>query len=448
MNSASFQYQFYQRYPALKDMDWSNIALKGGAIIDLILDRTPKDLDFFFYGLASEEGLLKRAREFLEFLLKTERNTVHETNEEAKKISERRVPGGRGRGRGSGGYNTIQSINIKAVRSRSVIEVCLSAISEKVQIVLCKNESLEQLSSFSDIALCGILFDGQNVLLTQSAKWELENMTLVVNGGSYYPSAERLDKYFQKGFDIILSELDVNKCPTAYLKLGMRDAIQLPSLALSYSKIQGNQIHLDQFLKLKREEKSEEKERVVSTRYGSLSDLLDRRTVLYNNIKLLTCLERSRIVSATSKTTETDDEKNMFAVFAEGDFVTDVLKPWPDISARQVKNTYHAISEQIYSGEKLDFAVYNQYVSVESLNELLKHVADQATANDKPASHVCSERVNGIVKRQIDALSSLCTDLGSEFQGKNPPVVTRADLFLNRIVEAKGFYGEYLKNSK
>ena len=442
MNSESFQYQFYERYPALKNMDWTNIALSGGAIIDIILGRTPNDLDFFFYGLESGDELLNRAGEFLHFLLKAEREYVHQTNEKNKKIAQE--------GRHHYGTPAILSINIQAVRRGSIIEVRLSAVKEKIQIVLCRNENLEMLSSNSDFALCGTVYDGKNVLVPQSARWELENMALVVHGSPYFPTEERLKKYFEKGFDIILPDLDIKKCPTTYLKLGLRDAIQLPLFALSYSKIEGNQIHLDQVISIDTHEEPSSDD--SKQHYGSVEDLNDRRTVLYRNIQLMTSIDRKQHVSITGASTEkkidVEIEENKFAVFAEGDFVMDVLKPWPDITSRQVKNTYHAISEQIYSKGNLDFNCYNQYISVEPVNDFMRQLLGHIQSSDISIMQGCSESINNIVNRQIDTLSALCQELSSKYKDAKTPVLNREDLVANRLTPPEKFYGDYFKSSE
>ena len=62
----------------------------------------------------------------------------------------------------------------------------------------------------TDIAVTGAIFNSRDVWLSQEAKRELENMTIRMMRGRY-PHSSRLKKFFPKGINICLPELDLSK---------------------------------------------------------------------------------------------------------------------------------------------------------------------------------------------------------------------------------------------
>jgi hypothetical protein len=88
MSTAAFCTAFFAHYPALEGMDWSNVAVRGGAVVDILLGRPPTDLDFFLHGMGTPEGFVRRAGELLDYLLRAERASVEARNAERKREAE------------------------------------------------------------------------------------------------------------------------------------------------------------------------------------------------------------------------------------------------------------------------------------------------------------------------------------------------------------------------
>ena len=88
MTSASFKKVFAENFPNLEGFPWANVCVRGGAVVDLLLARPVKDLDMFFYGLDSDEAVLKKAREVIDFLLAKERAAVSFINEQYEKYKQ------------------------------------------------------------------------------------------------------------------------------------------------------------------------------------------------------------------------------------------------------------------------------------------------------------------------------------------------------------------------
>jgi len=437
---SSFTQKFFEQYPILKGMNWSNLALRGGAIIDILLGRDPNDLDFFFYGLETEELLLDRANEIIKYLLEKEREYVDDYNQNIKKRIAENVDH----------YHHHRAqpkdISIKAVRRGSVISIALSAIKVPIQIVLCMHESLEIMTKVSDFAICGIVFDGQSVLLPPDAKFELENTAIVVNNrnGAGYPLHKRIEKYFNKGFDMIFPQLDVEKMPKGYLQFGLKDAIQTPSIAFVYNQIEGNKIHFHSFITPKDDSRDDV---LLPKGYEAAGDM-DSRSILFDNIAVLASiiLQRKRKQTGIEYDKEEDLVKR-FSVFAEGDFATHVLNALPDITDRQVGNTYPAISGQVFSDGRISFQPYNKYVTIESLSNVLSQIAERSTKDNVSVGKACEDIIKDVINRQIEASNELCLMLKNEFQGKRPVVIKSDDFFAHMTKDAAVFYGTYLKSS-
>ena len=70
-----------------------------------------------------------------------------------------------------------------------------------------------------------------------------------------------MEKYFNKGFDVVLPRLDVSKLPRHYIKLPeLCDAAEMPGLSFAYNAIHGNKIFVQQFLQTAKQAESDAKE--------------------------------------------------------------------------------------------------------------------------------------------------------------------------------------------
>ena len=473
MTNESFAEAFFLEFPAFKGMDWSNVVLRGGAIIDLLLHRPVHDLDFYFYGFQAgdDTAILRRAEAFLTFLLEVERKFVESFNQTQQKKKEDRMghhyPSGVS-GFFPGDPGHVRRIDIKGVRRGAVITVKLSAIKAPLQLVLIRYPTKEMMTSTSDIAATGAIFDGQDVWLSQEAKWELENMTIRVEKGRY-PHPSRIKKYFNKGFDICLPELDVSKIPRAYIDFGWNlvDAVRTPSLGFTYSAVEDKRITVQSFFDIADNSSSS----ALSTgRYGGRHHSsshrrhgegsgFDSKSVLYGNILVLANLCQKAVPTTTSATTSSispeedgraakksrilapgnkkeDNEGLSFSVYAEADFIKDVLKPWPDLTSRQVENTYLGITNEIYRGQQFNFEAYGKYITVVPLSDTL----DKIKAAPKKALEVVTEAVTV----QMAATNALIVDLRKRYESALVPVLSIENAFHFKIqTNAAKFYGPY-----
>lgn len=74
----------YSKYPFLKNLNFTNIALAGGFCRSILLKQEMKDFDFFFYGLGSDAEYEERFRSFVIELVNAVRLEHHTRSENVK----------------------------------------------------------------------------------------------------------------------------------------------------------------------------------------------------------------------------------------------------------------------------------------------------------------------------------------------------------------------------
>ena len=391
MTSSSFADTFFVHYPALKEMSWDNLAIRGGAVVDVLLGRTPTDLDLFMFGLESPEACVDKAREVLNFLLRAEKASVEEKNKEAKRRAIDR------------GYSTdpaVQTMSIKAVRKGCVVTVWVDVLKCPIQIVLCNYSTFEEVVRGVDLSVSGASFDGSTVWVSEAGKWALENMAIRVETDDYFPSAVRLERYFNKGFDIVLPGLDVVKLSTKYHQIGLADAFVTNSLTVSHTCIAKNKILVNDFhfpIDSLPEDKAAS-ELVYDDENGRMNfaNAADSKTVLYANIEKLAGVSSDNNPNQDNTTAARD-----FHVYAEADFVTD--------SSRQVENTLEGARHGILKGSSFNFVQFEQFVKAVDLKNFFGAVLDAATEDG--FEQVCTKELVAVIEKQKEICNSKLPEL-------------------------------------
>lgn len=436
MSNATFKTTFFERFEAFRGMDFSNIVIAGGVILDILFSRPVSDIDIFIYGLDSDEKILARAKSIIAFLLQAERKRIEAEN---KTATDKALERGRPR-------PDPKQIDISAIRTGCVVTVSCGAVSVPVQIVLKRNAHFHVVIERADMAVCGIIFDGSNVYTSAEGRWQMENVAIRVRDGRF-PRAARIESYFNKGFDIILPGLDIDKLPTKYLKLGMQEALDTPHMTVSYSKLEKKKIYVESFLKVENDRKSEEKAAAAISGRGPYSkpgqgysgSKPNGADVLYKNIQLLASCTDAKVASTLLSNVPT------FDVFAEADFVENCLMPWPQLKPRQVENTYGSIEGTIWDNalSTLKIDIFQKYVKVLSIQEVLASIASKSDGSD--INQVCTAVIHQAINAQKDACNSILPALDAHFNGKLAIVV---DDFLSLESSRSVFYGIFAKDDE
>ena len=422
MGSETYRTRLFSLAPFLAKMEWANIVLMGGAIINILLNQSVNDLDLFIHGLDEDDTIL-RAEELLKFLLKVEKEHVAQLNAslEASCLYNR-------------GHLTLKNIDIKSIRNGQVITVQLSAVPFKIQIVLVTGD-IDEITQSVDFEVNATYFDGKDVWFTLEGAYEIENM--VVKAESPFAPGSRYKKIFEKGFSIIVKDLDPEKIDISTLKsakvLGLSDQSQLvvlPAFGLKISGVDKNIITTSEVIPYSLTNVGTD-----GNSYGSVvSGDIDTKDILYKNIATLAAWDGN----------ESSDE---LVVTSEGDGITDVLKQLPyNISKRQVDLIYNVqMVDKMFSSKKLvDLEYMRKFLPK---TDFYKFIASLRTSGTLfPDAEVMTINLQKEVDMHASHINSILPGLKERFEGKKanactPTALREQTTFTSDLAV---FYGQML----
>ena len=80
----------------------------------------------------------------------------------------------------------------------------------------------------------------------KEGKFSFENQTFYINETCSNPICiKRVIKYFEKGFDVILPNLNIDDIPRRNLNYKMLEMLELPFMLIEYKEISGNKIKVE-----------------------------------------------------------------------------------------------------------------------------------------------------------------------------------------------------------
>jgi hypothetical protein len=256
------------RYPFLNKLDWTGVCLAGGFCRSILLRQRLKDLDFFLYGENHETNfsrvlkqiltLFKESDDKMKFLImyKHQFNVfevvcVHDPNDffkdhyrldnfknydfkslhrfdqytiiepETGKVYRKRNKRGREM------EVDEDSQIMKDLESRDFSnyfedgDVSGVRMKYRLQFVLTRNKSIENIFDNFDMYPCRVAWDGKTTWFTSKSELAYKYMMNVVNEHNYSTLLEhRLSKYFTYGFSIVMPELDLNQLGGSYFAIG------------------------------------------------------------------------------------------------------------------------------------------------------------------------------------------------------------------------------------
>lgn len=211
-----FATKFYEKYPQLQGLDFTNVLIAGGAVSAIFTGADASDVDMFIYGL-NQKDTIEKAKYICEFL--QDKITPHYST-----------------GSPCSGDDVANKCGQKftITRTQHTITVC-----DTFQIICSRAyTSKHQILRGFDLGACAVGFDGTYVMFTELGLFAHVygyNVVDVTRCSATYE--QRLVKYFYRGFGVILPNLDVTK-------LSVRKYFSLPSGKLGFyaTSITGNQI--------------------------------------------------------------------------------------------------------------------------------------------------------------------------------------------------------------
>ena len=366
-----FEVAFYKKYPWIKGMDMSNLLIAGGAVGNIInkgyknttssytkRGYMDSDIDFFIYGLTTEEAN-KRVRQWIREIIigydYYKRNKIYyfkkkESEEEGESEEEEKE------------YFFKCNFKCKLARNNNMIFVEIG--NYRFQIILRLYKTISEILHKFDLGSSSVGYDGKSVYLTTLGKFCYEHMCNVVDISKKDLCYEvRLEKYFKRGFNIVLPHFNIEIMKRDYHKYELAEVCELPYFIFSYTSIVGNKIMVGKFYNIYE----------VENDYKDLNDVHGRYKV---NLK-------SMIMDDNFFYSRSED-RNVNRI--------EILRKGPDLTKGGIISFYEDLSSRLKSST-IDTVLIKEYITVVDVKTALSAMFDPDNDRNKV--------VDDIIKKQV-----------------------------------------------
>ncbi|CAK4066337.1 unnamed protein product [Aphanomyces euteiches] len=448
VDASPFRQAFYQAYPLLKQVKLDNLALIGGSVLSLLTGVfTSKDLDFFVItnnDKLSPEDAAEFAHERVKAFITDLFNVMNAHNTELNDLetnTRKTNPDFRIR------PNQLYNLDLFRVRRQLNVYTIelpqLNGISLPIQVILTPYESLAQLLQRIDIACTAIAFFEGDVWFSEMSKFAFENSCFVVDGTSRAPDhLHRIVKYFDRGFDIILTSFDMSKVHTRNFAFGEVEVIDMAALTVVATKIKGtNKIRVDHIKKPKvtRPLTEEDGPAGAFDEYGHVQDSSFKvyaGTIRHNNI---ICLLNDNPVG--------------FIVDGEGSNFANAFRQWPYITDRMLLFSYETVKSNVYSEGALQLDMLFKYFPFLKPNDLVHRILGSYVAtmqqDGRRAAAIFNSTYDEYVDQVLDELIAEQIEIGKKKileMGKLPVKMVAVELrYQTSNCTPEEFFGTYFK---
>lgn len=441
-SSEEFKDAFFKFFPLLAKVNLDNILIAGGSVGHYLTDKSKHsgDIDCFFYSISEREAdkRIKKfikdlflAQEYLErkeeeerlakqnglninvnpiqkvAVLKKVSATRKEEPEESEKSddeesgesqeSEEEYDEEESGEEGSQGIDSFKCMaevpeerfkcktEVQMIRNRSGLSIKMGYQIYQIIFRLYKSKS-EVLHGF-DLGPSAVGFDGESVLLTDLGKLSYESKIIVVDTTRRSTTYEhRIKKYFNRGFELVLPDLDFSKLRTGYHKYRVPEVCELPFLPFSYSSIIGNKIVLKEFLSVPSLDiESVSTDPKIEPSDYDLSDMDEYRLMYLNLYGLLHGgLER------------------MYYFCNHPSY--DILVKPPFLSAKSILYFYEKSRHDLLSDGAFNYKLVEKYITVASLEDIVKNTILSSIADKQERAQKVCEYLDILFKNQADSV--------------------------------------------
>jgi len=409
----------------LPEIDLTGLAIFGGSLTDALLTRSPSDIDFAYFcdeGDAEFKGqaLADRVKKFVD-------DCISWMKKENKRFSEKIEDGNRHYSRDM--MYDLKDLSVKRYRNCYSIEIPCCSIP--IQII--HTRTLDSLLNGIDLDPTRMCFYNNELLMAESCKNAMESLAFVVNTNNVAKTKlDRVVKYFEKGFDLIFVDLDMEKLPTRMLEFDMDEMIDMPYLQLKIQKIEGNKLI----------GRSAPKPSKACLELGEGDNKLGYSdgpqtnvgSIIHNNIQNLARKEFEK-----------------FTFVGEGELYNQAFNENVTITERMLTNTYETAKRKIWNDGNLNFVdleLYLPYKPVKELVQVLMNEFIEERAGKKKIfeTEVYGEFVEKKLKCMIADQIKVCKELIVGLDGKGSLAVRDCQ---DRVVTVDNvqFYGKYLKTA-
>lgn len=443
--TSTFVENFEQKFPVFHHLDLTNLAIFGGCITDFLIEQshTINDIDLAF--LCEETDLEKAGELFanrVKNLLQELKNFMINKNQENKKKHQEAealaIAMGR-RNRSETISDTYDLNNIQVSRFKNTYEIRVPCLANTpIQVTFFKN--IQSLLDQIDIDPTCIAYYNNEIVMTERGRYGLENLLFRVDFSSNRQnlsrkSTERMIKYFDKGFDLVLPNLNMDKLRTRNLKFDMDEVADLKYLLIVYRKIDNKKINV-QSLRCPEtlpDESASGQQKGAFSQYGSS---LNAGQVIHNNIK--------NVIH------QKFDELNYLG---EGENANQAFNKNLILTERAIVNSFETVKNKVFnqddtSNQVLNISVLEQYFTVKSMAKILQEIFTDYAEQHKNKEVVfgnawgkfLGQYLDELIDLQIQDCKSKLMDLRKMNEGKKLSLFhfeTEAEK-----IEQIDFYGE------
>lgn len=432
--SANFKDKFFTNYPVLKDINFDNLAIAGGAVIDLLLERSPKDIDIFVITESKLEPreaanfakhrIEKFVREIYESLEK--KNAFLKETEAKKKLTN---PNFR-----IAQNEFVDTNKFSVQRFRNVYTVRVPNLSVPLQLIATPYEDLHSLFGHVDLQCTAVAYYKGEVLFSELGKFSFENLAVPLDKTfKDLSQINRLVKYFNKGFDIILPDLEVSHIRTHNFKFDLQEMLDLPFVNIQISNVHGNKVEagcLSPSKLCKEQADDDEPQGMYPERGGPTGGI-----GIHKNISNLL-----------------HGKLQDFVYEGQGPSYKNAFLDRPLLTERMIINTFKTVEQKVYQNGALKLNSLEKFFTVKKLSQILDELIVQYVKNQEASKDLggilgpkfqrhLKEKIQELVKEQIEETKGKLMEL------QKSEVPLPADSIENRLslVTAAEWYGEYLK---
>lgn len=320
--------------------------------------------------------------------------------------------------------------HVQLIRNRSGISININDQIYQVIFRLYKSKS-EILHGF-DLGPSAVGFDGTTVFLTALGKLSYENRIIVVDTTRRSTTYEyRIQKYFKRGFELVLPELNIASLPTEYHKYKVAEVCEFPFLPFSYTAITGNKIVLGNFLQ-------------VPKVNGDLVNNADGDSVSTSDYNLANIDEYQLMYLNLYGLIHGDGLEKMYYFSKYPSF--DILSKPPFLSVKSIMYFYETARKEIVSNGHFNFGLIKKYFTIVGVEEVLKNTI----LDPKGTEETRKAYLDSIFKQQAEAVIQSLNKVIEQDHTKIPWITenpgTQLTSSFNPIIEnASHFYGRYFK---
>jgi hypothetical protein len=394
--SSQFAAKFFETYPILQNIDMSNLAIAGGAVIDFLLERSPKDIDIFVItgkpaGPESADFAKKRIEKFVSEIY----DLIHKRNQGLNETQAKKQLTNPNFKVNPKEFADMNKFNVQ--RFRNVYTVRLPNMPVPLQLIATPYSSLNEFFDRVDLQCTSVAYYEGEVLFSELGKFCFENLAVVLDKQfKDVDQITRLVKYFNKGFDIILPDLDVAKIRTYNFQFNLQEMLDLPFLDVTVNKVHENKIDTISLTPSKRCLEEAKGEQTTAMYPGKDQTNNTGGIGIHKNISNLN-----------------RDKWQDFIYEGQGPSYKNAFLDRPLITERMIVNTYRTVEQKIYKNGALNVDAIEKFFTIRNLSTIMDELVVQFIKKEethptpglitgpKFSRHV-KEKVEALVKEQVE----------------------------------------------